>query len=77
MRILVIVGSPKGKDSITLHTCLYLEKQFPEHQFDYIWPGQRIKALEKDFSPALEALRKAATRSIPSWCLTNSIASLS
>ena len=59
MRILVIVGSPKGKDSITLHTCLYLEKQFPEHQFDYIWPGQRIKALEKDFSPALEALRKA------------------
>ena len=30
MNILVIVGSPKGKDSITLHTCLYLEKQFPE-----------------------------------------------
>ncbi len=59
MRILVIVGSPKGKDSITLHTCLYLEKQFPQLQFDYIYPGARIKALEKDFSPALEALRKA------------------
>ena len=59
MRILVIVGSPKGKDSITLHTCLYLEKQFPQLQFDYIYPGSRIKALEKDFSPALEALRKA------------------
>jgi multimeric flavodoxin WrbA len=59
MRILVIVGSPKGKDSITLHTCLYLEKQLPQLQFDYIYPGSRIKALEKDFSAALEALRKA------------------
>ena len=57
--ILVINGSPKGKDSITLHTCLYLEKQFPELQFDYIWPGQRIKAMEKDLAPALEAIRKA------------------
>lgn len=59
MNILVIVGSPKGKDSITLHTCLYLEKQFPELHFDYIYPGQRIKALEKDFSPALDSIRKA------------------
>ena len=59
MNVLVISGSPKGKDSITLHTCLYLEKRFPELKFDYIFPGQRIKALEKDFSPALEALRKA------------------
>lgn len=33
MNILVIAGSPKGKDSITLHTCLYLEKKFPQHRF--------------------------------------------
>ena len=59
MKILVITGSPKGKDSITLHTCLYLEKQFPQHTFHYLHAGQRIKALEKDFSPALEALRAA------------------
>ena len=59
MKILVITGSPKGKDSITLHTCLYLEKQFPQHTFSYLHAGQRIKALEKDFSPALEALREA------------------
>jgi multimeric flavodoxin WrbA len=56
---LVIVGSPKGKDSITLHTCLYLEKQFPQLQFSYLYPGQRIKALEKDFSAALESIRRA------------------
>ena len=50
--ILVINGSPKGKNSITLHTCLFLEKMFPGYKFDYLDAGQRIKVLEKDFSPA-------------------------
>ena len=31
--ILVINGSPKGKNSITLHTCLFLEKKFPGYQY--------------------------------------------
>ena len=59
MNILVVNGSPKGKNSITLHTCLYLEKKFPLHRFIYLDAGQRIKALEKDFSPALEAIKQA------------------
>ena len=59
MNILVIVGSPKGNDSITLHTCLYLEKHFPQLTFSYLNAGQKIKSLEKDFSPALDALQKA------------------
>jgi len=59
MKILVINGSPKGKNSITLHTCLFLEKKFSGHSFTYIDAGQKIKALEKDFSPALEAVRDA------------------
>lgn len=59
MEILVINGSPKGRNSITLHTCLYLEKKFPQHHFEYLAAGQRIHAYEKDFTPALEALRKA------------------
>ena len=59
MKVLVICGSPKGGNSITLHTCLYLEKQFPALQFEYIQTGTRIKALEKDFTPALEAVRAA------------------
>ena len=32
MRILIINGSPKGKNSITLHTCLFLEKQYTPPQ---------------------------------------------
>ena len=59
MNILVINGSPKGKNSITLHTALFLEKKFPQHSFSYINAGQRIKSLEKDFTPALEAIREA------------------
>ncbi len=59
MKILVINGSPKGKNSITLQTVLYLQKKNPEHTFEVLHVGQRIKALEKDFSSALEAIRNA------------------
>ncbi|MBQ4545620.1 MAG: NAD(P)H-dependent oxidoreductase [Oscillospiraceae bacterium] len=59
MKILVINGSPKGKFSITLQTMKYLEKLYPEHEFSVLDAGQRIKALEKDFSAAWEAVEKA------------------
>ena len=59
MKILVINGSPKGKFSITLQTVKYLEKLYPEHEFSVLDAGQRIKALEKDFSAAKEAVEKA------------------
>ena len=59
MEILVVNGSPKGPYSITLHTCLYLEKKYPQHHFSYLDAGRKIRAFEKDFTPALEALRKA------------------
>lgn len=59
MNILIINGSPKGSYSITLQTALYLEKRFPEHTFEILHAGQRIKALEKDFAPALNAIARA------------------
>ncbi len=59
MNILVLGGSPKGKYSITLQTVLYLEKKYPEHTWNILHVGQRIKALEKDFSPAIEAIKQA------------------
>ena len=46
--ILVINGSPKGKNSITLHTCLFLEKMFPGYKFDYLDAGQRIKVTSRE-----------------------------
>ena len=59
MKILVINGSPKGENSITLQTVRYLEKKFPEHCFTVLHAGQRIKTLEKDFSPAVAAIAEA------------------
>lgn len=59
MNILVINGSPKGTYSITLQTVLYLEKRFPEHRFQILHVGAKIKSLEKDLTPALTALEEA------------------
>ncbi len=59
MRVLVLNGSPKGEYSITLQTLLYLEKNFPEHEFQYLHVGRLIRPLEKDFSAAAEAIRDA------------------
>ena len=59
MRILVLNGSPKGKNSITLQTVRFIEALCKNQTFEILHVGQRIKALEKDFSPAKEALEKA------------------
>ena len=59
MNVLVINGSPKGNNSITLQTVLYLEKLNPQHQFDILNAGAKIKSLEKDFAPAIEAINQA------------------
>ncbi|MBQ6932548.1 MAG: NAD(P)H-dependent oxidoreductase [Clostridia bacterium] len=59
MNILVVNGSPKGKYSITLQTINYLKLLYPDYSFDVLDAGQRIKALERDFSPAIQALEKA------------------
>ena len=59
MKILVLNGSPKGSNSITLQTVLYLQKRNPQHEFEILHVGSRIKSLEKDFSPAAEAIGRA------------------
>ena len=59
MNILVLNGSPKGSNSITLQTVLFLQKHYPVHRFEILHVGSRIKALEKDLTPALEAVARA------------------
>ena len=59
MKIAVINGSPKGEYSITLQTVNYLAGKFPGHEFCVLHAGQRIKALEKDFSEAKALLCSA------------------
>ena len=59
MKILVLNGSPKGSNSITLQTVLYLQKKNPQHEFSILHVGSKIKSLEKDFTPAREAIAQA------------------
>ncbi len=59
MNVLILNGSPKGEYSITLQTVRYIEKLNPTDTFRVLHVGQRIKALEKDFSPAIEVLKNA------------------
>lgn len=59
MNILVLNGSPKGQYSITLQTINYLQKLHPEHTFEILHVGQRIKALEMDFSQVIKEITLA------------------
>ncbi len=59
MNIVIVNGSPKGNYSITLHTCLYIQKLFPHHNYEILNVGQQIKKLEKDPASALTVLRNA------------------
>ena len=59
MKICVINGSPRGKNSVTLQTVLYLEKRFPQHTFDFLNVGAGIQSFERDMSGAVEAIRSA------------------
>ena len=59
MKILVLNGSPKGKYSITLQHTRYLQKLYPQHSFEVLNVGQKIKSLSKDFASARELIEKA------------------
>lgn len=59
MNILVLNASPKGVNSTTVHTALYLQALHPEHTFTFVPVGQRIKSYEKDFAPLRVELEKA------------------
>ena len=59
VNILVINGSPKGQNSVTLKTAEYLERLHPEHRFTYLDAATRIRQLEKDFAPVADLLDKA------------------
>ncbi|OOB79693.1 MAG: iron-sulfur protein [Epulopiscium sp. Nele67-Bin001] len=59
MNILILNGSPKGKNSVTLQTARYLEKRFPEHTYHVLDVARQIKKYEKDFTEAFNSLLAA------------------
>lgn len=59
MRVTVLNGSPRGQYSTTLHSVLYLKEIFREDNFEIIEVASRIKSLEKDCTPVIEAMQRA------------------
>ena len=59
MKILIVNGSPRGRFSVTLQSCLYLEKRFPRHSFEYLNVGAGIDGFERDMAPAAAAFGRA------------------
>jgi multimeric flavodoxin WrbA len=62
MKILVLNGSPKGENSITLQYVAYIKKSFPQHEYEIIHISQRIEKIERDlltFEKIIDQVRAA------------------
>jgi len=62
MKIIICNGSPKGENSITLQYATYIQKQFPEVQFETIHIAHNIKKIETSmeyFNSIIDSIRDA------------------
>ncbi|MCP4404256.1 MAG: hypothetical protein GY801_43985 [bacterium] len=62
MKIVVLSGSPKEEQSITLQYVKYLQKHFPEHEFTIFYISRQMKAQRRDsgvFQHLLDAIAAA------------------
>ena len=56
MKIIILNGSPKGEDSITLQYCLYAKRIIKDHEFSSYNISSRIKVLENNSAKMQELL---------------------
>lgn len=62
MKIVVLGGSPKGDNSVTLQYVAFIQKKFPQHEFEVFNIAQRIRQIETDrevFDGILQAVKTA------------------
>jgi multimeric flavodoxin WrbA len=67
MKILVLNGSPKGDLSVTLQYVRYVQKKHPEHDYQVVHIGQRIKKLEREPAVLEEILSDVRTADVVLW----------
>ncbi|MFX1258587.1 MAG: NAD(P)H-dependent oxidoreductase [Promethearchaeota archaeon] len=48
MKIVILNGSPKGDLSVTMQYILYIQKKFPQHEFEILNVAQQIEQLENN-----------------------------
>ncbi|MFX0059757.1 MAG: NAD(P)H-dependent oxidoreductase [Candidatus Heimdallarchaeota archaeon] len=62
MKLVILNGSPKGPESVSMQYILYIKKKHPEHQYKIIDVAQRIKSLEKNdikFQETIEYIKNS------------------
>lgn len=59
MNVLVLNGSPTGKNSITFCTLRYIKKLFPEHNYKVLHVGAMIRRMEKEPDLWMDDVKKA------------------
>lgn len=59
LKVLILNGSPKGENSITYQTCLYIENLYSSHTYVVEHIGKNIRKYEKDMSDVINKLEKA------------------
>ncbi len=69
MKILVLNGSPKGKESITLQYVNYIQKKNPTHNYEVENISQRIKRIEKNESVFQEIIKKVEDADAIIWAV--------
>lgn len=67
MTILVLGGSPKGSESVTLQSVRWLERRFPRHRFVFHHVAQRIRRLETDPAALDEVLAGVRSADLVIW----------
>jgi NAD(P)H-dependent FMN reductase len=58
MRIAVLNGSPRGGKSVGIKSALFLQKKFPQHEFEILDVGIRIRHLESDIDAFQDVVDK-------------------
>ncbi|MBE0687584.1 MAG: NAD(P)H-dependent oxidoreductase, partial [Anaerolineaceae bacterium] len=67
MKIIVLNGSPKGEDSITLQYVAYIRKHYPQHDFRIFHVSQRIKKMECDLEAFQEVINEVRSADGVLW----------
>ncbi len=67
MKILVLNGSPKGDNSVTMTYIKYLKIVFPEHDFKVKHIAQSIHRLEKDMGAFDELIKEVKHSDVVLW----------
>ncbi|MHB8970779.1 MAG: NAD(P)H-dependent oxidoreductase [Pirellulaceae bacterium] len=67
MKIVVLNGSPKGMNSVTMHYVLYLQKRFPEHDFLIHNVCQDITKLEENEDQFREVVSTMEASDVVLW----------